>query len=133
MRSLAVSVAALACAALVVGAASSTSAEFFAAPGGRPDGNGSLERPWDLQTALNQPPAVAPGATIWLRGGSDTGSFVYFTDVMTRTYEGGALAVPMKGHPVAAPVGWPAPPTTVPAFGVFILTKQPAAARRQAR
>jgi len=44
-------------------------AEFFVAPNGTPQGDGSRERPWDLQTALNQPAAVKPGDTIWLRGG----------------------------------------------------------------
>jgi len=44
-------------------------AEFFVAPNGTPQGDGSRERPWDLQTALNHPAAVKPGDTIWLRGG----------------------------------------------------------------
>lgn len=51
-------------------------AEFFVAPGGRPAADGSRESPWDLQTALDQPAAVRPGATIWVRGGTYTGSFV---------------------------------------------------------
>jgi len=32
-----------------------------------------VTKPWDLQTALNQPTAVTPGSTIWLRGGRYTG------------------------------------------------------------
>jgi hypothetical protein len=50
--------------------------DFYAAPQGRPDGDGSLDHPWDLQTALNRQPAVQPGATIWVRGGAYTGSFI---------------------------------------------------------
>ncbi|MEZ5353268.1 MAG: hypothetical protein R2762_11580 [Bryobacteraceae bacterium] len=44
--------------------------EFFAAPTGTSDGDGSRDRPWDLTTALKQPAAVRPGDIIWLRGGS---------------------------------------------------------------
>jgi parallel beta-helix repeat protein len=40
------------------------------APNGRADADGSKDHPWDLATALKQPAAVQPGATIWLRGGS---------------------------------------------------------------
>ncbi len=43
--------------------------EFYVAPNGTSNGNGSINNPWDLQTALNQPSSVKPGATIWLRGG----------------------------------------------------------------
>ncbi len=52
---------------------SATQAEFYVAPNGRPDGDGSKERPWDLATALAQPAAVKPGDTIWLRGGTYLG------------------------------------------------------------
>src|SRR5262249_17737726 len=45
-------------------------ADFYAAPNGTSAGNGSFEKPWDLATALGQPAAVRPGATIWLRGGT---------------------------------------------------------------
>ncbi len=53
-----------------------------ASPAGSPQGDGSITRPWDLQTALNQPAAVQPGDTIWLRGGTYTGAF---TSVLTGT------------------------------------------------
>jgi hypothetical protein len=49
---------------------------FFAAPDGRPDGNGKRKRPWDLGTALSQPSKVRPGDTIYLRGGTYTGKYV---------------------------------------------------------
>ncbi len=49
---------------------------FYAAPDGQPQGDGTLERPWDLQTALDQPPVVQAGATLWLRGGTYLGAFV---------------------------------------------------------
>lgn len=38
-------------------------------PSGSPSGDGSISNPWDIQTALNQPASVQPGATIWLRSG----------------------------------------------------------------
>jgi len=47
--------------------------EFYASPSGSASGDGSLSKPWDLQTALNQPTPVTPGSTIWLRGGRYTG------------------------------------------------------------
>ncbi|MEO8429916.1 MAG: hypothetical protein ABI592_00295 [Acidobacteriota bacterium] len=43
---------------------------FFASPEGSPSGDGSIGKPWDLQTALDQPSSVVPGSTIWLRGGT---------------------------------------------------------------
>jgi len=49
--------------------ASVRAANFYVSPAGDHRGNGSPSRPWDLQTALNQPSAVRPGDTIWLRGG----------------------------------------------------------------
>jgi hypothetical protein len=55
--------------------AASVPAGFFVAPNGSASGDGSLARPWDLATALNQPPAVQPGAVIWLRGGTYHGTF----------------------------------------------------------
>jgi hypothetical protein len=50
-------------------------AGFFVAPNGRPSGDGSKARPWDLATALAQPAALRPGDTVWLRGGTYRGSF----------------------------------------------------------
>ena len=49
---------------------------FYVAPDGRPDNNGKKKRPWDLQTALDQPAAVQPGTTIYLRGGTYVGKFI---------------------------------------------------------
>src|SRR6267142_2302825 len=43
--------------------------DFFASAAGGPAGDGSLDSPWDLQTAFNHPAGVQPGDTIWLRGG----------------------------------------------------------------
>ena len=49
--------------------------KFFVSPSGRPQGAGTKRDPWDLQTALDQPPNVRPGATIMLRGGIYRGNF----------------------------------------------------------
>jgi len=49
--------------------------EFYVSPNGSPQGDGSREHPWDLQTALNQPAAVQPGSIIWLLGGTYKGQF----------------------------------------------------------
>jgi len=48
---------------------------FYVSPEGRPDGDGSKGRPWDLATALAHPPAVKPGDAIWLLGGTYRGGF----------------------------------------------------------
>ena len=46
--------------------------DFYVSPTGSAAGDGSFTNPWDLATALNAPPAVTPGSTIWLRGGTYT-------------------------------------------------------------
>lgn len=45
-------------------------ARYFVSPSGAHSGDGTLANPWDLQTALSQPPAVEPGDTIWLLPGT---------------------------------------------------------------
>ncbi len=57
---------------IFVGAAFLFGTDFYVAPNGSPSGNGSINSPWDLKTALNQPAAVHAGDTIWLRGGTYT-------------------------------------------------------------
>src|SRR6202521_375199 len=49
---------------------------YYVAPPGHTTGDGSMGTPWDLQTALSVPPAVRPGDTIWLRGGTYAGAAV---------------------------------------------------------
>lgn len=43
---------------------------WYVSPVGSPSGNGTINQPWDLQTALNQPPSVQPGDLIYMRGGT---------------------------------------------------------------
>jgi hypothetical protein len=47
----------------------------------------------------------------------------YFGDTITSTHDGGQLMLPMRDHTVGVPIGWHAPPTTFPTFGVFVLIK----------
>jgi hypothetical protein len=49
--------------------------QYYVSPSGGPKGAGTLDDPWDLQTALSQPKLVGPGATIWLRRGVYAGIF----------------------------------------------------------
>lgn len=42
---------------------------YFVSPTGSPTGNGSIDNPWDLQSALKNS-TIAPGTTIWMRGGT---------------------------------------------------------------
>lgn len=49
----------------------------YAAPDGVPTATGTVDDPWDLQTALTRPQSVvAPGDTIWIRGGTYVGTFL---------------------------------------------------------
>lgn len=50
--------------------APSSGGQWYVSPNGTSSGDGSQARPWDLATALNGPPSVRPGDTIWLRGGT---------------------------------------------------------------
>src|SRR5262249_33513384 len=72
-------IAMLAIAAANLGAVRADAAtNWYAAPDGRPTGQGTLQAPWDLTTALAGGPTkteVKPGDTIWLRGGTYTGRF----------------------------------------------------------
>jgi hypothetical protein len=50
---------------------------WYAAPSGSAAGDGTISRPWDLPTALaGGSGKVQPGETIWLRGGTYSGTFV---------------------------------------------------------
>jgi len=50
-------------------------AQFYVAPGGRAEGDGSKGRPWDLASALSKQSKAKPGDTVWMRGGVYKGSF----------------------------------------------------------
>jgi hypothetical protein len=45
-------------------------AEWFVAPNGAPNGQGTKDSPWDIASALTGKQKVAPGDTLWLRGGT---------------------------------------------------------------
>ena len=49
--------------------------DFWVSPQGSASGTGESIKPWDLQTALDQPNPVKPGDTIWLREGIYSGTF----------------------------------------------------------
>lgn len=49
---------------------------YYVSPTGTSAGDGSIDRPWDLPTALaNASSKVQPGDTVWLRGGTYRGTF----------------------------------------------------------
>lgn len=60
---------------------SASAQSFYVSTTGTAGGDGSLENPWDLATALAHPGAVQAGDTIWLRGGT-------YTDEYTSTLAG---------------------------------------------
>lgn len=51
------------------------SAIFYVSANGSSSGNGTYARPWDLQTALNQPTAVKPGSVILMLQGVYKGQY----------------------------------------------------------
>ena len=84
---------------------------------------------WELDNTVpvNVSATLSPGDTYELRNVQD-----YFGDVITGTYAGGELSVPMTGRTRAKPIGYdevstwyhdPLQPNTFPEFGAFILKK----------
>ncbi len=55
--------------------------EYFASPTGSNDGSGTIEDPWDLQTAFNKSTVIQPGDILWLRDGvyGTGGSTLFYT------------------------------------------------------
>ena len=47
----------------------------------------------------------------------------YYEARRTFQVSGGAITLPLTGWTVAAPIGWRAPTSTLPVFGIFILRK----------
>ena len=86
---------------------SEAAARYYVAPGVRSGGNGSMERPWDLATALSHPAAVKPGDTIWIRGGTYKGAFTSRlagapdAPIVLRQYPGERVVVDGAGSPQA--------------------------------
>ena len=60
---------------LIVLASPAAASDWYVSPTGASGNNGSIDSPWDLQTALNQPAAIKSGDTIWLRGGTYNGAY----------------------------------------------------------
>jgi hypothetical protein len=76
------------CTALTVRAS-----DFFVSPDGSPFANGSMTRPWDLQTALKHPASIRDGDTIWVRGGVYSPRSAYATGF--RSYLSGETRAPI--------------------------------------
>ena len=75
-------------------AASLSAADFYVSPSASGSGTGSFSSPWQLQVALSQPGSVHPGDTIWLRGGTYSGTFTGYlvgtssSPIIVRQYAG---------------------------------------------
>ena len=48
--------------------------QFFVAPAGKPDAQGTRESPWDLASTLAGKQALSPGSVIWVGGGTYGGT-----------------------------------------------------------
>lgn len=64
---------------------------------GSPDGKGSADAPWDLQTALSHPAGIRPGDTIWLHDGTYVGGF---KSMLQGTASAPIAVQPAPGHTV---------------------------------
>src|ERR1700721_1353686 len=68
--------------------------DHFVSPSGTSAGDGSIGKPWDLQTALYQPSSVLPGDTIWIEAGTYNGTFASrlvgtsANPIIVRNYQG---------------------------------------------
>lgn len=83
----------------VVAAPVASHAGWYVSPSGTSGGDGSAAHPWDLQTALSGGNGhVAPGDTIWLRGGTYVG---YFTSTLNGT---ASAPIVVRGYPGERPV-----------------------------
>lgn len=56
-------------------AVTARAAEFHVSPSGTRDGNGTLDKPWDLATGLSARSGLSPGDILWLHGGTYRGGF----------------------------------------------------------
>ena len=89
---------------LLVAAGALLATDFYVAPNASGSGTGSFSSPWKLQTALNQPGAVHPGDTIWLRGGTYSGAFTSNLDgsatnpIIVRQYTSERATIDGKGN-----------------------------------
>jgi len=70
---------------VTTGTAGGGGAQHYVRPNGSAQGDGSINNPWDIQTALNQPAAVKPGDTIWLRNGTYGNGGTIFTSNLNGT------------------------------------------------
>ena len=80
----------------------------FVSVEGAADGDGTLDHPLDLATALSAETPVRPGMTLWLRGGTYSGAF---RSDLTGTEQQPIVVRPYPGEHVAidsAPFGKPA-------------------------
>jgi hypothetical protein len=75
---------------------------------------------WDLVGSVNVDLSgiLSSGDGYEIRNAHD----FFGSPVVTGTYTGATIAIPMTGLSVAAPVGWAAPPPSGPEFGVFVVT-----------
>ena len=78
---------------------------FHATVDGSPDGDGSEASPWDLETALDRPPGMGPGDTLWIHGGRYVGTFVAKQEglagapVTLRAWPGERVTLDSEGDP----------------------------------
>ena len=74
---------------------------------------------WALQdsVAVDLSGVLTPGDEFEIRNVQD----FFGAPVVSGTYDGGTVSIPMSGLSVAAPVGWPAPAPTGPEFNAFVV------------
>src|SRR5437879_13821185 len=85
---------------LLAGVPGGGTRSHYVSPSGSSAGDGTVARPWDLGTALGGGGGrIAPGDTIWLRGGTYRGAVVSIVHgapgapVVVRQYRGGRAVI----------------------------------------
>jgi hypothetical protein len=74
----------------------------------------------------NKPSASVPVAALGYANGEPVAVVSAedpFGPVRVFTVVKGAITLPLTGWTVASPIGWPAPATTLPSFGAFVLSR----------
>jgi parallel beta helix pectate lyase-like protein/Big-like domain-containing protein len=63
---------------------------YYVGPNGSSSNDGSISRPWDLQSALSGSKRIAAGSTVWVRGGTYRPGEVYarLSGAIVRAYPG---------------------------------------------
>ncbi|HSW90095.1 MAG TPA: hypothetical protein VLH19_04460, partial [Patescibacteria group bacterium] len=85
-----------------------SASDWYVSPAGSSSGDGTINSPWDLQTALFQPSGVVAGDTVNMRAGTYTGKFISNLNgasgsaILVRPYQSEAVKLDGYAHTTVA-------------------------------